>query len=321
MIVRLDYVIGRLDQAIDELSQSRGELRDRLYAAYLKIHTILPEHVPEGRPREILKKIHDGFTKRDAHSPHEESVVSVLHALDVPGASALADNIRGLRDELRAPSTPAALQGAPHGAAPIVTPRRARRTSASTRLRVLILFATNEGHTRVISEFVAARLREGGHEVTLMNVAEADRHLDPANFDVALLSGSLHFGRYQNALIGFATRHHDALNAIRSAFISVSLAAAGAHSGARRELEESLASLSEETQWAPETVHHAAGAIRRRAFDYFRELASVMLMERRGDHVDLTGDYDMTDYPALAEFALGLVRPSAAAGEKLASEP
>lgn len=311
--MRLEYVLGRFDQAVKELSSSDGELRDRLYAAYLRLHTILPEHLPEGRPREALKKIHDCYTKRDPEASHGESVLAVLRTLDIGAASALAEEIRRLRDELRAPSTPAISQQSPPAAGPVRTSGPAQPKPASARHRVLVLFASNEGHTRVISKFVAAKLSEAGHEVTLTYAPEADRRCEPAAFDLVLLAGSLHFGRYQNALISFASRHHAALNAMRSAFISVSLSAAGTHSRGRLDLEDAMASFSEETQWRPGVVHHAAGAIRHVAFDYFRELASIMLMERRDDHVDLAGDYDMTDYPALAEFALSFANSSATA--------
>src|SRR3569832_2887432 len=94
-------------------------------------------------------------------------------------------------------------------------------------MRILIVFGSTEGHTRDLSTFVTNYLREEGHEVIVRDSAPHGGAPDPCTYDVAFLAGSLHVGRYQAALVQYTRGYHESLNAMPSAFISVSLSAAG----------------------------------------------------------------------------------------------
>jgi len=102
---------------------------------------------------------------------------------------------------------------------------------------------------------------------------------DFARFEAALLIASEHLGRYQASLTKFARANHVALNAIPSAFLSVSLSAAGADSSYPG-LRDCVERLERDMFWRPGVVHHAAGAIMvrqspERAYDiaFFDEFA------------------------------------------------
>lgn len=169
-------------------------------------------------------------------------------------------------------------------------------------MRVLIVYGTTEGHTRQLCEFVAGRLREHDHEPILADATKGPP--DPAGFDAALLAASLHIGRYQAALVHFARRRHEALNAMPSGFISVSLSAAGENPDDWAGLGECLDRFRQETLWAPRAVHQAAGAIRYSQYDFFKRLALKHIASRRGRTTTTAHDYDLTDYGALERFAL-----------------
>src|ERR1051326_6227393 len=94
-------------------------------------------------------------------------------------------------------------------------------------MRILIVYGSTEGHTRDLSAFVCNVLQEDGQEVIVRDSAAKEPPPDPNTYDVVFLAASLHVGRYQAALMEFARAHHETLNAMPSAFISVSLSAAG----------------------------------------------------------------------------------------------
>jgi menaquinone-dependent protoporphyrinogen oxidase len=164
-------------------------------------------------------------------------------------------------------------------------------------MRILIVFATTEGHTRKLAAFVAGRLRRGGHEVRVCDAAQSD---DFAGFEAALLFASLHLRRYQASLARFARENHAALNAVASAFVSVSLSAAGdpCHPGLRDCVER----LEHDTLWRPSVVHHAAGAMPFSAYSFFVKLVIKLIARRHGMLVKTSQDYDLTDYAALGAF-------------------
>ncbi len=168
-------------------------------------------------------------------------------------------------------------------------------------MRILLVYGTTEGHTRKIARFAAGRLEADGHDVTLADAADGEAR-DPAGFQAALVCASLHIGRYQAPVVHFARVHQAALNAMPSAFVSVSLAAVGHDPADAKGLADCLAQFERETGWTPRFVCQAAGAIRFSTYDFFRKLAIRFIAERHGQHVSTDEDYDFTDYEALAAF-------------------
>src|SRR5260370_219988 len=97
-------------------------------------------------------------------------------------------------------------------------------------------------------------------------------------------------------------KNHDALNAMPSAFISVSLSAAGDNPTDLAGLRDCVKGLERDTLWHPGAVHHAAGAMLFSAYSLFTKLAIKFIARRRGTIVKTSEDYDRTDYAALEMF-------------------
>ena len=129
-----------------------------------------------------------------------------------------------------------------------------------------------------------------------------------ADYDAAFLAASLHIGRYQPALVDYALRHHAVLNAMRSAFISVSLSAAGVDRRDWGGLAQCLERFRHDTMWRPNAVYQAAGAIRYRQYGLITRLAIWFIARSRGQRTALSRDYDFTAYGALQNFVLDFIR-------------
>jgi len=174
-------------------------------------------------------------------------------------------------------------------------------------MRILIVFATSEGHARKLAGFVAGHLTAAGHQVRVCDATQPDLP-DPTAFEAAVLIASVHLGHYQAGLRHFAHRSHDALNAIPTAFVSVSLSAAGSNPSDLAGLRGCVDRLERDTLWRPLAVHHAAGAMPFTAYGFFTKLAIQFIAHRRGKIVKTSEDYDLTDYAELATFVDGFVR-------------
>jgi menaquinone-dependent protoporphyrinogen oxidase len=62
---------------------------------------------------------------------------------------------------------------------------------------ILVAYATTEGHTRKVAEFIAERLRIRGHRVDLVDVAGATALDVTAAYQAAFIGGSVHQHRHQ----------------------------------------------------------------------------------------------------------------------------
>jgi menaquinone-dependent protoporphyrinogen oxidase len=174
-------------------------------------------------------------------------------------------------------------------------------------MRILMIYGTTEGHTRELCNFAASQLRASEFPTTVEEAGRDPSQPDPSPYDVVFVAASLHMGRYQPRLVEYARTHHATLDRIRSAFISVSLSAAGQNPHDWEGLEQCVARFEHETLWTPSAIHHAAGAIRYSQYDFFKRLAVKHIAAERGQRTVISHDYDLTDYETLSRFVMNFV--------------
>jgi menaquinone-dependent protoporphyrinogen oxidase len=180
-------------------------------------------------------------------------------------------------------------------------------------MRALIVFATTDGHTEVLARFVAERLGRAGLSGSLCNAEDA-KLPDPSRFDAAILAASIQDGRYQGSICRFARRNHSTLNAMPSAFISVSLSAASHSSEDHDRLDDWLDRFERQTHWRPKAVHHVGGVLPLSRENIFRKLLLKIRAAEDGFTLDTSEDYDLTDYDALCAFIDGFIAAASGAG-------
>jgi len=171
-------------------------------------------------------------------------------------------------------------------------------------MRILIVYGSTEGHTRHLCQFLARALIGAGDDVTVYDAASGMAGLIVSSFDLIFLAASLHVGHYQAGLVQFARSNHEFLNTAATAFISVSLSAAGENPDDWEGLEQCLARFLHETRWMPKSVYQAEGAIRYSHYDFFKRLAIKYIANKHGLQTVNSRDYDLTDYDALKNFVL-----------------
>lgn len=169
-------------------------------------------------------------------------------------------------------------------------------------MNILIFFGSTEGQTRKIAMFIRDRLEQAGNKVRLIDASD-DIDVDITTFDRVIVAASLHAGDYQSSVVDFATTHHPELNRMETAFISVSLSAAGKDTEDAEGLANCVARFEADTGWHPARVKHVAGAFRFTRYDLMKRWALKYIAWQKGQSTDTSRDHELTDWAALKRFA------------------
>lgn len=167
-------------------------------------------------------------------------------------------------------------------------------------MKTLILYGTTEGQTRKICEFVAKRLRDIGDAVTLVDATGDATLVDLRAYDVAIIAASLHSGQYQSSVTQFVRTNHTGLNLMPSAFISVSLSAAGTDPEDLSGIAECAERFKADANWTTPPVHQVAGAFRFTEYDFFKRWVLKLIAWKKGVEIEPGKDVEFTNWDALA---------------------
>jgi menaquinone-dependent protoporphyrinogen oxidase len=180
-------------------------------------------------------------------------------------------------------------------------------------MKILVLYGTTEGQTRKIADFVTTRLKDRGDVVAMIDATDVPGDLLPEDYDAAILAGSLHVGFYQKPLVHFAKKHAEALNKLPSAFLSVSLSAAGKDPEDLKGMVVCADLFQTETGWKPGEVHHVAGAFRFTEYDFFKRWMMKVIAWERGMKTSGVIELELTDWDALGRLVDAFHERAAAA--------
>lgn len=178
-------------------------------------------------------------------------------------------------------------------------------------MRVLVLYATTEGQTEKIARFVAGQVATNGHQVEVFNLNDIQPLLD--EYDLVIIGASVHMMKYQAAVKHFVRKNAKTLNDMPTAFLSVSLTAAGGDAEAWAELDKITANFMDITGWRPFMVEQVAGALKYTQYDFFKRWIMRSIAKKEGGAVDTSQDYEYTDWDQLKKFVNAFTRQRKAA--------
>ncbi|MFK7963586.1 MAG: flavodoxin domain-containing protein [Burkholderiaceae bacterium] len=166
---------------------------------------------------------------------------------------------------------------------------------------ILVTYATVEGQTAKIARTAADQIESAGHEVILADVRQPGFAV-PGRFDAVVVCAPIHNGHYPEPMVAFVDRFSDALNAVPSALITVSLSIDSPFEEERQEAQAYPYGLAEATNWAPGARCNLAGALKFSEYNYFKRLLMKRIAVHEQGTVDTSQDYELTDWAALQLF-------------------
>lgn len=167
-------------------------------------------------------------------------------------------------------------------------------------MKLLVLYATTEGHTRKIAHFMEDAAEEMGWEVDMQDVTKDAKA--PTGYDAVLLGASLHGGKYQAAIADYAKRYANELNGTVSGFVSVSLTAASKDEESWKELHEITDHFLNYCKWKPQMTRQTAGALKYLEYDWLKKMLMRHIAKNSGGSTDTKHDHEYTNWEELKQF-------------------
>ena len=172
-------------------------------------------------------------------------------------------------------------------------------------MNILIVYASTEGQTKKIAEFLKFEAGKLKHNAVICNV-DADPQ-SPATFDAVLIAASVHSEKYQPAIQHYIAKHKLALNLLHSGFISVSLTATTMDKQLWRELKNNTSDLLKDAGWKPRMVEYVAGALLNTQYDYFKKFIVRVIAKKAKANKSKSQDTEYTDWNKLQQFLKNFV--------------
>ena len=178
-------------------------------------------------------------------------------------------------------------------------------------LPVLVLYATREGQTRRIAEYVSDSMRARGFAVDVVNATELPGGFSVGAYSKVLIAASVHRERHQSEIVDFVRGHRAELDRMASAFLSVSLSQAGAEdtaappamcAKAAANVKHMIFRFLSETGWHPGRVQAVAGALRYTRYNFFTRFVMKRIARAAGGSADTSRDHEYTDWIGLDRF-------------------
>jgi menaquinone-dependent protoporphyrinogen oxidase len=173
----------------------------------------------------------------------------------------------------------------------------AHTLAETVRCEVPVLFASTEGQTALIAIRLAAVLHEHGLDSEAIDVSTPQAQaIDWSRVHGALVGASLHMGRHQNAAARFVHEHAADLNAVPSAFFSVSLAAASKNPDEVAEAERIARAFPAAHGWKPSLILSVAGRLAYREYNFLVRFLIKRIAKKEGGPTDTSRDHELTDW-------------------------
>jgi menaquinone-dependent protoporphyrinogen oxidase len=162
---------------------------------------------------------------------------------------------------------------------------------------VPVFFASTEGQTALIAIRLAEVLHEHGLDSQAIDVSTSEAAtIDWTCVRGALVGASLHIGKHQKSATRFVHAHAADLNAVPSAFFSVSLSAASKNRNEVEEAERIARAFPAAHGWKPCFILSVAGRLAYREYNFLIRFIVQRIAKKEGGSTDTSRDHELTDW-------------------------
>ncbi|MCL2920169.1 menaquinone-dependent protoporphyrinogen IX dehydrogenase [Shewanella litorisediminis] len=167
----------------------------------------------------------------------------------------------------------------------------------------LLIYFSRGGHTKKISEAIAARLEAGGHGCTLMSVGDAlQKAPDWDAFDVVALGACVLYGSYDKSVFELVDRYGAVLSNKASSFYCVNVVARNPEKRIP-ENNKYLQKFLALSPWQPGDLKIIAGKVDYPSWPWYDALMIRLIMKMTNGPTDPKAVIDYTDWQDVDAYA------------------
>ena len=168
--------------------------------------------------------------------------------------------------------------------------------------KILIVYGTTHGQTAMIAAFLQLTLERRGCQVVVSNVKEPPTPpLD--QFDGVIVGASVIARGHQPAVAEFIRDNVALLNAMPSAFFSVSASAGSSRDAGRAAARRLLDDFLTEVRFHPDISECIAGAIKYTKYNFLLRWYMKKASRMNGGSTDTSRDHEYTDWAQVEAFS------------------
>lgn len=174
-------------------------------------------------------------------------------------------------------------------------------------MQILVLYSTEEGHTKKIATALSSAFEDMGNEVFLTKTFDPG-YCDPGTFDAAVLCAPIHMGQYPSDFVTYIENWKSALSSVPSTLVTSSLFI---NCKGEKEQEEAKAyptELASKTGWKPDYIYNVAGALNYPEYDFFKRWIMKRAAKQEGLPMDTDINHELTDWEELRAFAEEIIQ-------------
>ncbi len=176
----------------------------------------------------------------------------------------------------------------------------------STMARVLIVYASTDGHTRKICERLRELIGRHANLVTLVSIEDAGA-ADLSMFDKIVIGASIRYGRHNPLVLEFVQANAPALDAKPNAFFSVNIVARKPHKN-QPDSNPYLQKFLAQTRWRPKHLGVFAGKLDYPRYGFLDRLMIRLIMWLTNGPTDPRTVVEFTDWQRVEAFAVRVAR-------------
>ena len=142
--------------------------------------------------------------------------------------------------------------------------------------KILILYASTDGHTKKICNRLQKVIEQLGHQVTLVSVNE-ENQIDVQAFDKIVIGASIRYGKHSPKITDFINRNKLLLESKPNAFFSVNIVARKPEKN-QPDTNPYMRKFLKQITWRPRELAVFAGKLEYPKYSFFDRLMIRLIM-------------------------------------------
>ena len=166
--------------------------------------------------------------------------------------------------------------------------------------KILILYASTDGHTRKICNRLQQVIEQQGHQVTSVSI-DNESQVDLQAFDKIVIGASIRYGKHNPKITDFINRNKQLLDSKPNAFFSVNIVARKPEKN-QPDTNPYLRKFLKKIAWRPKELAVFAGKLEYPKYSFFDRTMIRLIMFITKGPTDPTAVIEFTDWQQVESF-------------------